>query len=240
MAVVADVCGKGPRAAALTAAARYTLRAAGDPRPAELLTTLDRELRSQGDEERFVTVALARLTVAPDGRSATALISVGGHPPPLVVRADGSVEEPRIAGTIVGVLDETSFGEVEVGLGQGDALLLYTDGGTRGAPRRRALRRRASARRGRERRGRRPASSWSTPSRPRCSTGCATRLRTTSRCWRSGSRPTDAASALGLVAASRRPSSASLRLVDRIVDLALELALALVVPAFALQLLVAR
>ena len=64
MAVIGDVCGKGPEAASLTALARYTLRAvtreAG--RPSEVLLDLNEAILDQRSDRRFMTVALARFT----------------------------------------------------------------------------------------------------------------------------------------------------------------------------------
>ena len=58
------------------------------------------------------------------------LLACGGHPLPLLVRAGGSVEEVGVPGTAIGLFDEVDLTELEVLLGPGDALVLFTDGYT--------------------------------------------------------------------------------------------------------------
>jgi hypothetical protein len=131
-AVIGDVCGKGPEAASVTALARHTLRAAAafEHRPSRVLSLLHRALRDQRGDGRFCTVAYAHLEVVPRGVRMT--LACGGHPLPLVVRADGTVEPVGELGTLLGAdLDtEPELNEVTVELGEGDALVLYTDGVT--------------------------------------------------------------------------------------------------------------
>ena len=61
--VMGDVCGKGPDAAAVTALARYTLRAAAmrERLPSRSLAVLNEALLRQRDDRRFCTVAYAYL-----------------------------------------------------------------------------------------------------------------------------------------------------------------------------------
>ena len=61
--VMGDVCGKGAEAAALTALARYTLRAAAmrQDSPSDVLSTLNEALVRQRADAQFCTVAFARL-----------------------------------------------------------------------------------------------------------------------------------------------------------------------------------
>jgi len=126
--VIGDVCGKGVEAAALTGAVRYALRTAAvlTPSPAEALGIVNETLRREDWQGRFATLVLLALDLTP-GRAGVTLAS-GGHPPPLVRRADGTVEKVEAPGTIVGTLPEASFTEQVVELVAGDALLLYTDG----------------------------------------------------------------------------------------------------------------
>jgi hypothetical protein len=131
-AVIGDVCGKGPEAASVTALARHTLRAAAafEHRPSRVLSLLHRALRDQRGDGRFCTVAYAHLEVVPRGVRMT--LACGGHPLPLVVREDGTVEPVGELGTLLGAdLDtEPELNEVSVELAEGDALVLYTDGVT--------------------------------------------------------------------------------------------------------------
>ena len=57
-------------------------------------------------------------------------LALGGHPPPLVLRADGSVEALGAFGTILGATPDAVLSDVAVRLAPGDVLVLYTDGVT--------------------------------------------------------------------------------------------------------------
>jgi len=127
--VMGDVCGKGVAAASLTALARYTVRAGAiEGAPASVLRLLNRAILDSDAGERFCTIAHARLELM-DG-SARVTLACGGHPLPLLLRADGTVEEVGRAGTAIGLFPEVELTEVELVLGPGDALALYTDGFT--------------------------------------------------------------------------------------------------------------
>jgi PAS domain S-box-containing protein len=124
---IGDVCGKGPEAAALTALARYTIRAVGGQGPAEVMRLLnDAVLRDQGVDERFLTALFAELTHV-DG-NVVLQIACAGHPAPFLVRNDGSVEPVAVQGPLIGVVPDVAYDEVRVPLEQGDKLVLYTDG----------------------------------------------------------------------------------------------------------------
>jgi integral membrane sensor domain MASE1/anti-sigma regulatory factor (Ser/Thr protein kinase) len=127
--VVGDVCGKGASAAAVTGLARYTVRAAsmGESRPSRVLEVLNDALLRQRSPHEFCTVAFARLE--PNGaQSVRATVSSGGHPLPLVLRAEGRVEAVGSHGTLLGVVAEPKLSDSTVELRAGDALVLYTDG----------------------------------------------------------------------------------------------------------------
>ena len=128
--VVGDVCGKGPDAAAVTALARYTLRAAAmrEPRPSAGLRILNEALLRQRADLRFATVAYASLV--PEAGGASVQLSSAGHPLPLVLRRDGSVETVGASGTLVGVVPDPDLSDAPAFLGDGDALVFYTDGVT--------------------------------------------------------------------------------------------------------------
>jgi PAS domain S-box-containing protein len=136
--VMGDVCGKGAEAAAVTALARYTIRAAvlRHRSPAGILRWLnDAMLRQQIDQGRFATIACARLDL--DRHAVTATVASGGHPCPRVLRSTGLVEELGVPGTLLGVVPDVRLHDHTTRLSRGDALILYTDGLTEaGAPRR--------------------------------------------------------------------------------------------------------
>jgi serine phosphatase RsbU (regulator of sigma subunit) len=126
--VVGDVCGKGPEAAAVTGQARYTLRAAAvrQRRPSRILQTLNEALCQQRSDSRFCTVAYLRMRRTPEGARLT--VSCGGHPPPLVLRADGTVEKVGRPGTLLGVFPDPDLSDQLAELSSGDSVVLYTDG----------------------------------------------------------------------------------------------------------------
>ena len=136
--VMGDVCGKGAAAAAVTALARYTIRAAvvRHRSPTGILRWLnDAMLRQRTDRTRFATVACARIDLERDGVSAT--VASGGHPCPRVLRATGLVETLGAPGTALGIVDKVRLEDRVTRLAGGDALILYTDGLTEaGAPKR--------------------------------------------------------------------------------------------------------
>jgi sigma-B regulation protein RsbU (phosphoserine phosphatase) len=126
-----DVCGKGPVAAAVTSLTRYTLRSAAvyDSDPVAVLHNLNSVLRQEFtfDDPRFTTVIFGVLT--PQAQGCTVELASGGHPPALLLRADGTVEYQHIrGGQLVGILSDAHFGAATVHLRPGDTLLLYTDG----------------------------------------------------------------------------------------------------------------
>jgi serine phosphatase RsbU (regulator of sigma subunit) len=138
-ALIGDVQGKGPDAAAVTALARHTLRAGAtyEARPSGVLALLHRALREQRADGRFCTVAHAHLRLI-DGRMRVDL-ACGGHPLPLVVHPDGLVEPVGRLGTLLGTDIEPQLFDVTIELGPGDVLLLYTDGVTEVRRRRREV-----------------------------------------------------------------------------------------------------
>lgn len=127
---IGDVTGKGARAASLTALTRHTLRTAAtyERSPARVLAALNRALLQQRTARgKYCTVAMCRLTSDGDGGFDLEATSAG-HPLPLVLRADGTVEETGRPGTLLGFIAEPRLVEARERLGPGDALVLYTDG----------------------------------------------------------------------------------------------------------------
>ena len=129
-ALIGDVQGKGPDAAAVTALARHTLRAAAayEHSPSAVLSLLHRALRDQRTDDRFITVAYAHMQVAVEHIRLE--LACGGHPLPLVVHPDGSVDAVGRLGTLLGTDIDPLLADVTVELEIGDVLVLYTDGVT--------------------------------------------------------------------------------------------------------------
>ena len=128
MLVIGDVCGKGARAAGVTALARHTLRTAAmlGLAPTGMLQTLHRALRDQPAGSDLCTVCL--VTVERLGTRAALTVTLAGHPPPLLIDPDGARTQVGRPGTLLGVLDPVEVSEVKLELHPGQTLLLYTDG----------------------------------------------------------------------------------------------------------------
>jgi PAS domain S-box-containing protein len=131
---IGDVSGKGAEAAAVTALARHTVRTASlqPASPRELLETLNDALLLQRAGSEFCTVCLAVLR--PGDEAGRLTVALGGHPPALVLRADGRVEPLGKPGTLLGVFRDPAVSETETKLDPGDTVLLYTDGVTEAGP----------------------------------------------------------------------------------------------------------
>ncbi|MBR7825021.1 serine/threonine-protein phosphatase [Actinospica sp. MGRD01-02] len=129
--VLGDVCGKGIEAAVLTGRIRSSIAALRTVEydHVRMLRLLNGALLSSR-HTRFATMVLA--SVRSDGENVVARVTCAGHPPPLVVRADGAVEEVRSRGTLIGALTTVSAESSEVVLAPGETCLLYTDGITEG------------------------------------------------------------------------------------------------------------
>jgi phosphoserine phosphatase RsbU/P len=130
---VGDVSGKGPSAAAVTGLARHTIRTAAltAAAPAEVLATLNRVMfldARDGDVDHFCTALLIFARPHRDGFTLT--LAAGGHPSPVIVRADGQTMQVKLLGVPTGCFPDATFGEVTAELGAGDGLLLFTDGVT--------------------------------------------------------------------------------------------------------------
>src|SRR5262249_21068729 len=130
-AVIGDVCGKGPEAAALTALARYTVRTASAPEtaPSDVLRTLHDSIKAEHADLRFCTAALAQIRSPSNGNGEAHLtLALGGHPLPLVLRKSGRVDSIGEPGTLLGALPSPALADSDAKLEVGDSLILYTDG----------------------------------------------------------------------------------------------------------------
>ena len=133
LAVVGDVCGKGPRAAARTGLVRDVLRVLlrdGQPlgRTFELLNEM---MMEAGDPSQFATVALAVITrQGTEPASLTVELVLAGHEQPALVRADGSVTFLGRHGSAVGLVKKFAVHPTRHVLLAGDSLVFYTDGVT--------------------------------------------------------------------------------------------------------------
>ncbi|MFF0627681.1 SpoIIE family protein phosphatase [Streptomyces sp. NPDC004296] len=128
---IGDVCGTGPEAAAVTGLARHALRLLareGFGGPA-VLERLNAAILDEGARSRFLTLLYGELWPQPDG-SALLKVVCAGHPLPLRLRQDGTVEPAAEPQPLLGVMDDLELYEQTVTLDPGDVLLCVTDGVT--------------------------------------------------------------------------------------------------------------
>lgn len=128
---IGDVCGTGPEAAAVTGLARHALRLLareGFGGPA-VLERLNAAILDEGARSRFLTLLYGELWPQHDG-SAVLKVVCAGHPLPLRLRQDGSVEAAAEPQPLLGVMEDLELYEQTVTLDPGDVLLCVTDGVT--------------------------------------------------------------------------------------------------------------
>ncbi len=130
MAIIGDVCGKGPEAATVMSVTRATLRALAlhEPSPKRLLAKLNEALITLVPDDRFVTVSCAVFEIMPEG-GARVRLARAGHPAPVITTAG---KPPRLAngksGMLLGAFPEVVLHEKVVELAPGEAITFYTDG----------------------------------------------------------------------------------------------------------------
>ncbi|WNZ08271.1 SpoIIE family protein phosphatase [Streptomyces sp. 11x1] len=128
---IGDVCGTGPEAAAVTGLARHALRLLareGYAGPA-VLERLNSAIIDEGARSRFLTLLYGELWPQEDG-SALLKVVCAGHPLPLRLRQDGTVEPAAEPQALLGVMEDLELYEQAVTLDPGDVLLCVTDGVT--------------------------------------------------------------------------------------------------------------
>jgi serine phosphatase RsbU (regulator of sigma subunit) len=125
---VGDVSGKGMPAALFMVAVRTLCRhlATAGGTPAETLSKLNGALAADNTSGMFVTLAHGVC----DPRSGELLLASGGHPMPLLRRADGTVEEVAVPkGRLLGVAGgKLGLADARLSLTHGETLAIYTDG----------------------------------------------------------------------------------------------------------------
>ena len=124
--LVADVSGHGVPAALVASMLKIALatQSAHAATPSLLLSNLH-ALFSGKLERQHITAAYAFLSS--DG---TLRVSSAGHPPPLIRRAGGSVEELPTRGSVLARFADFQTADVPASLAPGDSILIYTDGVT--------------------------------------------------------------------------------------------------------------
>jgi serine phosphatase RsbU (regulator of sigma subunit) len=120
-----DVAGKGAAAALMMTALRATIRAhSREPDPTLMARRVNGSVCESVPPARYATAFLARLEPA----SGRLTYVNAGHNPPLLVRADGSIETLDRGGLAFGLFGWASYDAGEVELQPGDALVAFSDG----------------------------------------------------------------------------------------------------------------
>ena len=124
--VIGDVSGKGLEAAAQLAAIKYSIRtfAYRTRRPRTILKRVNDALCRDCAVEGFVTLFCGVIDV----RMGKLVWGNAGQEPPLLRRSDGGIEQLMPTGRALCVTSDSDYEDREVWLGDGDVLLLYTDG----------------------------------------------------------------------------------------------------------------
>jgi sigma-B regulation protein RsbU (phosphoserine phosphatase) len=123
---IADVVGKGIPAALLMSNLQAAVRAFASEaiEPQALCHQVNRILCGNIAEGRFISFFYCVL----DATAGVLTYTNAGHYLPMLVRADGTVERLGIGGPVLGVLGEAEYEQAQVVLGQGDRIVLFTDG----------------------------------------------------------------------------------------------------------------
>lgn len=128
--VMADVAGHGVASGLLLAGLRSSLYVLQEElrSPAAVLERLNAMVRASVRMRTFVTVSLAVLDRS-GGDQGRLRLSSAGHPPGLLWRAaEGAVVEVGLPAPPLGTRLPAVYEDVDLELGPGDVLLLYTDG----------------------------------------------------------------------------------------------------------------
>jgi sigma-B regulation protein RsbU (phosphoserine phosphatase) len=123
---IADVAGKGVPGALLTASLRGLEKSivTADVQPQQLCTVLNEGLAEIMPVGKFVSFFFALV----DTESRTLCYCNGGHNPPILARADGSIMELRVGGGVLGFFADWTYEQAQLTLESGDRLVLFTDG----------------------------------------------------------------------------------------------------------------
>lgn len=127
--LIGDVTGKGMPAALFMAVSITSFRTISENHtdPHTCLRQINDLLLRDSSPEMFVTVFYGIL----DRRTGEFRYSNGGHNPPYLLRADGSLATLQAKeGILMGMFPNCNFSEESVQLGAGDRIFLFTDGVT--------------------------------------------------------------------------------------------------------------
>jgi sigma-B regulation protein RsbU (phosphoserine phosphatase) len=124
--VIADVAGKGMPAALFMTLSRTLMRSVAftGRAPTNALNRVNDLIFADSRAEMFVTMAYAQLNPL----NGHIELANAGHNPPLILRADGTIEQVACSGIALGIMDHIALTPCEARLSPGDVIIFYTDG----------------------------------------------------------------------------------------------------------------
>jgi sigma-B regulation protein RsbU (phosphoserine phosphatase) len=124
--VLGDVTGHGIEATADMAMAKFVFRSLSreHPDPGDFLSAANEVVVGEIGAGKFITMAY----VTVDAPSGQVVAACAGHPPPLLLGADGGVTTLEARGLALGVDAPQEYEEVRTSLERGGAIVLFTDG----------------------------------------------------------------------------------------------------------------
>ncbi len=124
--LIADVSGHGVAPAFITAMIRslFDYLHPREESPAEVIRRINEEFSKIVNTDHFVTAFYGIF----DFEAMTCTYCGAGHPPQLIVHADGSVTRLPSEDPIIGMTEDCEYHDLRVPLAGGDLLCFYTDG----------------------------------------------------------------------------------------------------------------
>jgi sigma-B regulation protein RsbU (phosphoserine phosphatase) len=121
-----DVSGKGTAAALLMSSLHASIHAQVTAKTSlyEMVKSVNLYLAENTPSNRFITLFIAEL----DPQTGILNYINAGHNPPLVGRADGSVEQLASGGFPLGIMPLADYEVGQLQLNSGEALVIYSDG----------------------------------------------------------------------------------------------------------------
>jgi serine phosphatase RsbU (regulator of sigma subunit) len=122
-----DVSGKGTGAALLMTVLRAAVRGYwGEGEPSVAVARINRSVCQNVTPGKYVTFFMGRMD---PGTGEVAYVNAG-HNPPIIVRADGSLDTLTIGGVVLGLFEDVQYEQASSQLGRGDVLVVFSDGVT--------------------------------------------------------------------------------------------------------------
>ncbi len=123
---IGDVIGKGLPAALMMSNLQAAVKVTAAPwvAPSELCQRINQLAFTNGASDKFISFFYAVLNI----HNHKLNYCNCGHNPPILVRANGTVERLEKGGTLIGIRKDELFQESTLTLESGDRLLLFTDG----------------------------------------------------------------------------------------------------------------